>query len=305
MLKAAFIRRRERGTTRKEPPSRIGGWSLTGMGIGGIIGAGYFLGSGIAIRQAGPSVVLTYILGALIMAQVMGGLASMALAHPHVTAYRDYIAQYLGTYTGYMLGWAVLISGIVGLGSEAVATATYARYWVSWPLMPLAIGFALLALATNLLGTRWIGRMEAGMSIIKVAALLGFVGVGILAVIGHADVHHAWGPQLLGSSAVFPHGIGGMLAATLIVVFSYSGITTVAMATGRARHPALDIPRAAVATVVGVSGLYVAGMIILLMLIPWNAASVSQSPFSQALQALSMGWTAPLAYSDEVDHAFQ
>lgn len=275
---------------------KLGAMGLTGIGIGGIIGAGYFLGSGIVIRQAGPAILITFLFGGLILAQVMGALATMATHEPR-SSYRSYIQTYLGTFPSYMIGWVVFVSGVLGLGSEAVAMATYARLWLAHvPLVGLAVVFSILALGLNALGTRRVGQTEAVMSFLKVTLLLAFIVVGIAAVFG-AMPHR--GPALgmalvTGHGGFMPHGIAPVLGASLIVVFSYSGVTAVAMASGRAKHPARDVPESATATVAGVVLLYVAAMAVLLLLVPWQATSTRVSPFTQALRLLPIPIATPL-----------
>lgn len=275
---------------------KLGAMGLTGIGIGGIIGAGYFLGSGIVIRQAGPAILITFLFGGLILAQVMGALATMATNEPK-SSYRAYIQTYLGTFPSYMLGWVVFLSGVLGLGSEAVAMATYARLWLAHvPLVALAVAFSILALGLNALGTRRVGQTEAVMSFLKVTLLLAFIVVGVAAVSG-ALAHR--GPSLgmslvTGHGGFMPHGLGPVLGASLIVVFSYSGVTAVAMASGRARHPTRDVPESATATVAGVVFLYLAAMAVLLLLVPWEATSTKVSPFTQALRLLPIPVATPL-----------
>ncbi len=284
------------GRTHESPDQKLGAIGLTGIGIGGIIGAGYFLGSGIVIRQAGPAILLTFLFGGLILAQVMGALATMATHEPKAS-YRAYVESYLGTFPSYILGWVVFVSGVLGLGSEAVAMATYARLWLAHvPMVALAVTFTVLALALNALGTRRVGQTEAVMSFLKITLLLAFVVVGVAAVAG-ALPHRgpALGLPLVTSHGGFmPHGVGPVLGASLIVVFSYSGVTAVAMATGRARHPRRDVPESAMATVFGVVFLYVVAMAVLLLLVPWQGTSTRVSPFTQALRFLPIPLATPL-----------
>lgn len=285
----------QRVATRSADDHRLGVLGLTGIGIGGIIGAGYFLGSGIVIRQAGPAILLTFLFGGLILAQVMGALATMATHDPR-PSYRAYVRESLGVFPGYLLGWVVFVSGVLGLGSEAVAMATYARLWLpTLPLAALAVGFSALALALNALGTRRVGQSEAVMSFVKVALLVAFVVVAVAAVTGWLP-HRGpvLGLPLVTTHGLAPHGLGPVLGASLIAVFSYSGVTAVAMATGRARHPARDVPASATATVLGVTFLYLAAMAMLLLLVPWQSTSTRVSPFTQALARLPVPFATPL-----------
>ena len=115
------------------PPSHHGGlnaYSLAGLGIGGVIGAGFFLGSGLAVREAGPSVSLAFLIGGIIMMQVLGAMTSINVNRLEHGSFRVYIEHFLGSYAGFLVGWAVFISSILGIGSEAIAMGVFAHFWV-------------------------------------------------------------------------------------------------------------------------------------------------------------------------------
>jgi L-asparagine transporter-like permease len=270
---------------RKTARNRLGVWALTGLGVGGIIGAGFFLGSGIVIREAGPAVLLTYIVAGLVLAQVMGAMTSLAINVPVKSSYQEYIERYLGDYLGFVLGWAVVISGVLAIGSEAVAMATYSRTWLpTVPLGVFAVAYVLLIVFLNTLGLANFGAIETLMSVMKSGVLLGFVVVAALLLL-HTLPHFAGvGPATLTAHGGWaPHGLAAAWRAMLIVIFSYAGVTTLAMATARARRPARDVPTAALLTTVGVVLLYTGSVLALLLLVPWTILSPHQSPFVTAL----------------------
>lgn len=283
---------RERPATGAPDPASDGGGrrrlsllALTGLGIGGIIGAGFFLGSGIVIREAGPAVVLTYLLGGIVLAQVMGAITSLAINVRVETSYQEYIERYLGRYLGFFLGWAVFISGVLAIGSEAVAMAVYSRTWVSVvPLGVFAVGYVLLVVFLNSLGLAKFGRIETIMSLVKSGVLAGFVIVALLLLARLLPAAHPPGITTLSRhGGLAPHGIGAAFHSMLIVVFSYAGVTTLAMASARAQHPVHDVPRAAIFTTVGVVLLYVLAILGLIIIVPWTFLGPHQSPFVTAL----------------------
>ncbi|MCY0886345.1 MAG: amino acid permease [Firmicutes bacterium] len=276
------------------PRRTLGTIGLTGLGIGGIIGAGFFLGSGIVIHRTGPGIVLTYLLAGIILAQVMGAITSLAVNVPVESSYQEYIHRYLGPFAGFLLGWVVYLSGILATGSEAVAMAVYSQTWLPGvPLGVYAVSYVLVIVGLNLFGVADLGKAETGMSLLKVGVLLAFILTAAL-LLGHLlPVPPAAGPAGLPRPGTFlPRGPGAVLQAMLIVIFSYAGVTTVAMAASRTRRPGRTVPQAALYTTVGVVLLYALSVAGLVLLLPYTRFSPQQSPFVTALRAYHLIWFA-------------
>lgn len=283
-------RRSEPRTSSPAPSSdqnqrTLGVWGLTGLGIGGIIGAGFFLGVGIIIRQVGPAVLVTYLIAGVLLAQVTGAITSLSVNVPVQTSYQEYIYRFLGSYTGFLLGWGVIISGVLAIGSEAVAMATYSRTWFpSIPLGIYAVGYVLLIVGVNLFGMADFGKIETAMSSLKSAVLLAFIVAAALLVLHWIPHSQPTGTRvMLQNHGFFPNGMTAVFRGMLIAVFSYAGITTLAMATTRTKNPRIEIPRAASWTVLGVIALYVGSIMGLLLLTSWTRLSTRESPFVQVL----------------------
>ncbi len=274
------------------PRRNLGMVSLVGMGIGGIIGAGFFLGSGIVIRQVGPGIVLTYVLAGIILAQVMGAITSLAINVPVRSSYQEYIHRFLGAFAGFLLGWAVFISGVLAIGSEATAMAVYSRTWI--PTIPLgifAVAYVLVIIALNLFGVRDLGKAEALMSVVKSGVLVAFILTAGWVLVGGLPQRHSIAlPSGNLWQGVFPHGIGAVFQGMLIVIFSYAGVTTVAMATSRAQHPQATVPKAAWLTTIAVVLLYALSVLALVLLIGYQHLSVHQSPFVTVLARYRLVW---------------
>jgi len=279
-------------------PSRsrrtLGTVGLTGLGIGGIIGAGFFLGSGIVIRQVGPGIVFTYLLAGLVLVQVMGAITSLAINVPVRSSYQEYIHSYLGKFAGFLLGWAVFISGVLAIGSEATAMAVYSQTWIpSIPLGVFAVIYVLVIVALNLFGVSNLGKTEAAMSVVKSGVLVAFILVAGLVILHYLPHTQASGiPLVQQSGGVFPHGVGSLFKGMLIVIFSYAGVTTIAMATSRTKNPKRTVPKAALLTTVGVVSLYAVSVAALVLLVRYTHLSPHQSPFVTALTQYHYLWLA-------------
>lgn len=262
---------------------------LVGIGIGGIIGAGYFLGCGLGIHEAGPSIVLAYLLGGFIMMQVLGAMTSINVNRLAHGSFRVYTEQFLGQYFGFLLGWVVFISGIFSLSSEALAMAVFIKYWFSFIPIPLsAIIFTLLVILINAFDLRNMGRIESLMAILKISILIIFIIIGGYTLIIKSNIVFSLEHYALNS--VFPNGIRGFIQAMLIVIFSYSGISAVVMASTEVENPKVSIHRATIYMSIGVILIYFLSMLVLVNILSWSQINTNQSPFVQAFQALDLQW---------------
>ncbi|GMA58249.1 hypothetical protein GCM10025858_27520 [Alicyclobacillus sacchari] len=215
------VRNRSVGTQVKAKHS-MSLFELILVGVGGIIGAGYFLGSGQPIRMAGPAVLLAFAIGGAITAQTIGALNTLAVDHPSPGAFKTYADAYLGKFTGYMQGWTYYITSILTIASEAVASAVFARLWLpSVPVWMLAAAFALIVLAINAFGVQNFGLVESVMSVVKIAALVGFI-ITIAIVIFAAHPATLGRTSASSSLTLFPTGISGLAQSMLIVIFCFA-----------------------------------------------------------------------------------
>ncbi len=256
------------------------------IGIGGIIGAGFFLGSGLPIRTAGPAVLLAFLFGALVNAQVTGALTSLAIDDPQPGAFMTYAKKYLGPYAGFLEGWTYYIASVMTIASEAVAMSIFSHLWIPFvPLWVLTVVYALVVLLINAFGVRNFGRVESLMSVLKIGALVGFIiFIGLLGLHPHyaGSAARAHSGALL-SGRFFPRGVGGLFQSMLIVIFAYAGIGVFSTAASEMRNPK-DISKAAWITVLGLTVLYIMSIGLTLMVIPWRQISTSKSPFVMALE---------------------
>lgn len=279
--------------TKNASKNHLNAYSLAGIGIGGIIGAGFFLGSSLAINQAGPSVILAFLFGGLIMSQVLGAMTSISINRPVKGSFRVYTEQYLGKFMGFLLGWALFTSGILSLGSEAIATGIFLKYWI--PNISLSL-FALISLiiviGINRLGTKHFGYIESVISVIKIIILIIFIALGIY-IITKTNISIKQNP-FSSFASFFPNKISSFLQSMLIVIFTYGGISTVAMATSEVRRPCLEIPKATILMTLGIVSLYVLSMFVIICTVDWNSINTGVSPFVQSFNNIGYSWASSL-----------
>jgi len=270
----------------------LNAYSLAGIGIGGIIGSGFFLGSSLAIKEAGPSVILAFIFAGIIMSQVLGAMTSISINRPVTGSYRVYTEQFLGKFTGYLLGWIIYISGILGTAAEAIAAAVFLRYWLpNSSVALLALCVVALVIFINMLKMNYFSNIESSMAVLKIFVMVVFIGIGIIFLLSHGiQVKPLPFAKI---ENFFPNNISGLMKSMLIVTFTYSGISTIAMATADVKKPCISIPKATVIVTTGLVALYTLIVIIMVLTVNWSFINTNSSPLIQSLNSMNISWASP------------
>jgi amino acid transporter, AAT family len=252
---------------------------MTMVAVGGSIGTGLLLGSAAALEIAGPSVILSYIVAAFIAYTVAMALGELASLHPAAGSFGVYGELYLNQYLGFLCRAGYWASIAFSIGAELVASATYMTYWL--PAVPAELWvflFSALILLVNLRSVSSFGRFEFWFAMIKFATIVAFILAGAaLLVSGHVT------PQYTAQGGFFPKGPIAPLLAVFLAIYAFGGVEMLAVTTGESRSPK-DIPRAARLTFFLLAGLYLGAIIVLVGVMPWNHAGVSESPFVSVLR---------------------
>lgn len=273
-----------------ESAKKMSGFSLTMMALGSIIGAGMFLGSGLTLQATGPSVLFAYILLGILMYFNLSFLAELSLFDPEKGSFQSYAAKAFGSGVGFVIGWLYWISGILVMSSEVTAAAIFFSIWL--PTIPqwlFVLGLAGALTALNLLDARGFGKVESGLSIIKVIALIGFI------LLAASIAFTPWFGQAAGlrhltSAPLFPHSWGGFAGSLLLVFYAYSGTSVVGLAIDQSKNPQKTVPKVVLATSILVIGLYVLSIFLILLLNPWSIYNASISPFISALASYHLSF---------------
>jgi len=267
----------EAGLTRELTPRQ-----LTMIAIGGAIGTGLFLGSGISIGLAGPAVVVSYALGAVVAYLMTLALAQMAARHPAAGSFGVHAEIYQGPWAGYTVRWSYWLAQTIAVGEEVIASGIYARLWFpDVPLWVFVLVFSAAIVVVNALHVGAFGAFEYWFAMIKVVAILLFIlfGAALLAGFRHAAV-----PRAAGYVPFAPHGLKGVWLAVVMVLFSYLGTEIVAVTSGEAKDPERAVPRALKATLGRLILFYVASIALLIGLVPWREIGLAKSPFVQVFE---------------------
>jgi len=273
---------------------------LTLLTIGGVMGSGLFLASGMAIRDAGPAVLGVFAVGLLAMYLEISALAEMSAADPVPGSFLVYCRRVLGPGFTFVTGWIYWFSSVLTMSSEVTAAALFTRLW--FPAVPLwvwSLGYSALIIALNFFGVRGFATVEGVMAGVKTAAVFGFIALGLLFLAG--VLHGAptgvrtpgWDPAAAGG-AWLPHGIEGAGAALLLVLFAYAGTGVVGMAAAETRRPQETIPRSVAITVSLVAMMYMGSAYLLTAMQPWTRVPETSSPFVSALAAVALPGAAGL-----------
>src|SRR6516165_10187805 len=264
---------------------------LTMMAIGGAIGTGLFLGSSLAVRLAGPGVIVTYLLGALVALLLMSALSEMAVAHPTAGSFGVYAEIYVSRWAGFAVRYTYWAVQSIAIGGEAAAVAIYCQWWFpGTPAWAWIILFSALLIYVNARAVGSFGEFEYWFSMIKVVAIVLFIIFGLAALAGVAGSHPAIG--LRNYRDFLPHGLKGAWMALVFVIYSYIGTEVIAVAAGEARDPVKTVPRAVRSMVARLIALYVGSVAVLVGIVPWGqiqpGADVTTSPFVRLFELIGV-----------------
>ncbi|MFE7423147.1 amino acid permease [Rhodococcus sp. NPDC057529] len=263
---------------------------LSMIAIAGVIGAGLFVGSGAAIQETGPGVLVSYAAAGLVVVLVMRMLGEMAAAHPETGSFSAYADRAIGRWAGFTVGWLYAWFWIIVLGIEATAGAVIMNRWI--PDVP-QWGWALILMVvltlTNIASVKSFGEFEFWFASFKVAAIVIFLVVGVLAICGAMPGVEAPGlTNLTGHGGFFPNGGGAVFATILVVVFSFFGAEIATIAAGESANPTAAVSSAVKSVVWRILVFYIGSIAIVVTLLPWDDASVALSPYVAVIDNLGI-----------------
>jgi AAT family amino acid transporter len=257
----------------------------TMMALGGAIGTGLFLASGLAVNVAGPAIILSYVIVAVIALLLGAALAEMAVAHPTAGAFGVYAGMYLSPFAGYAVRVSYWLMEIVATAGQLVAASIYMSYW--FPAVPGAVWVLAFAVALIVANSRAVGQLgfvESWLVLIKVAAVLVFAIIAVLALLGLTGDAPVGLRHLSADGGFMPFGLAGVWLGCCFTIYSFIGVEIIGITSGEAADPARTIPAAMRRMVFGLSLIYVVTITLLVALTPWNALGVGESPFVSVLR---------------------
>ncbi|MFE3650499.1 MULTISPECIES: amino acid permease [unclassified Streptomyces] len=258
------------------------------IAIGGAIGTGLFLGAGGRLHSAGPALAIAYAVCGLFAFFVVRALGELVVHRPSSGSFVSYAREFLGEKGAYVAGWMYVVNWSTTGIADITAIALYTHYWSMFTSIPQWV-MALIALAVvltiNLISVKIFGEMEFWFAIIKVAALVAFMFIGIyLLATQHPVDGHTPGLHLITDhGGIFPTGLLPVVIVLQGVVFAYSAVELVGVTAGETSEPEKVVPKAVNSIMWRVGIFYVGSVILLAMLLPWNVFSANESPFVTVL----------------------
>src|ERR1700740_2043145 len=251
--------------------------------IGGIIGAGLFVGSSVAIAAAGPAIIVSYVLTGFLILLVMRMLGEMAVEMPRVRSFTEFTRAALGNWAGFSIGWLYWYFWVVVIPVEAIAGAGIIEHWL--PLPRWEIGLALMALMTwvNLMSVRAYGEFEFWFSSIKVAGIVSFIYFVGAHACGYRSPGGPTFSNLVAYGGFAPRGGFAVLASVVTVIWSMMGSEVVTIAAAESPEPARAVARMTSTIISRILMFYVLSVFVITCVVPWTKVIPAQSPFTLAL----------------------
>ena len=269
------------------------------ISLGGVIGTGLFLSSGYTINQAGPvGTIIAYAVGAVLVYAVMLCLGELSVAMPYTGSFHVYARELIGPATGLTVALLYWLTWTIALGSEFTAAGIIMKEW--FPHVPTwywSLALIILILLSNIFTVRIFAESEFWFAAVKVLAIVAFIVLGALAIVGLIPVQgytHAPGLTNLTKDGLFLTGIGGVLTTMLTVNFAFSGTELIGITAGEAKDPEKTLPKAIHTTLWRLVLFFIGSMVVMAALIPYKQAGVTQSPFVHVFQMMGIPYAAEM-----------
>ena len=262
------------------------------IAFGGAIGTGLFYGSAEGIKLAGPSILLAYALGGIVIFFVVRAMGEMSVHRPSSGSFSRYANDYWSPRAGFVAGWNYWFNYIAVAMAELTVVGQYIQYWFpSVPAWASAAVVLLVITAVNLVGVKAFGEFEFWFSAIKVAAVVGMIVLGLYVIAAGVNSNpHLPDPSFghLFSDGFLAKGVTGLLASLVFVMFSFGGIELIGITAGEAENPQRSIPKAVNQVVYRILIFYIGALTIVMAVVPWNAIDGKLSPFVQIFDSVGI-----------------
>ncbi|WP_275064581.1 amino acid permease [Bartonella sp. MM73XJBT] len=249
------------------------------IALGGVIGTGLFYGSTEAIQLAGPSAILAYLIGGGVIYFIMRMLGEMSVEEPASGAFSFFAYKYWGRLAGFITGWNYWFLYILVSMAELTVIGFYLDHWILIDHWKSSLIVLLFVTCVNLFNVRFYGEFEFGCALIKVAAVIGMIILGLFLIVtgigeNQARIHYLWD-----HGGFFPYGAIGVVLAISVVMFSFGGTELIGIAAGEASNPQKIIPAAIRQVMWRIIIFYIGSISVIMIISPWNMIGKNGSPF--------------------------
>lgn len=267
------------------------------IAIGGAIGTGLFYGAAKSIQLTGPSILLSYLLGGVMMYVIMRALGEMTVHAPNSGAFSHYAYQYVGNYLGFLSGWFAWFEYTIVCMLEVTVVASFLDYWMPgvphWLTISVILGMFFFI---NMLQVKLFGEFEFWFAGIKVSTIIIMIAFSAYLIFFHADthtqainnIHDTFGNNL------FANGASGFLYSMVLVVFSFGGVQFLGIAAADAENPDTTIPKAVNGVIFRILIFYMGTMLAILCIYPWQKLQTDVSPFVDVFDKVGFHFAAQI-----------
>lgn len=259
------------------------------IALGGAIGTGLFYGSAKTIQLVGPGVILSYALGGCIIFLIMRMLGEMSVHEPVSGSFSHYAYKYWGEFPGFLSGWNYWANYIIVSMAELTAVGIYVNYWYPDISQWLSALVCLVVItAINLINVKMYGEFEFWFAIIKVAAIVGMIGLGLVIIFAGIGGPATGFSNLWVHGGFLPNGMWGLLLSLVVVMFSFGGIELIGITAGEADNPKKSIPMAINQVMWRILIFYIGSLAVMMIIYPWNQVGLDGSPFVQIFSKMGI-----------------
>jgi GABA permease len=267
------------------------GRHLAMISIGGIIGAGLFVGSSTSILAAGPAVFISYAITGLLILLVMRMLGEMANALPHVRSFTEFARSGLGDGAGFVVGWLYWYFWVLVVPVEAIAGAKILQNWMpAYSQLQIGLGLMTVMTGVNLMSARSYAEFEFWFASIKVAAILVFIAIAASFAFGWTAPSGATFGNLVNHGGFTPRSWLAVLAAAPTVFFAMTGAEITTVAAAESAQPGRAIAKMTTTVIWRILIFYVVSVFLIVSVVPWNSVRSGESPFTLALNTIHVPW---------------
>lgn len=267
------------------------------IAIGGAIGTGLFLGSGHSIALAGPSILFAYMITGTICFLMMRALGELLLSNTNYHTFVEFIQEYMGDKIAFITGWTYWFCWVSVAMADITAVGMYVQFWLPHiPLwVPSAVVLVLLVLM-NLFTVRLFGELEFWFALIKVAAIIALILVGLYFIIqGHPTTNGvASFSNIWSHGGWFPKGISGFIQSFQMVVFAFACIEMVGLTAGETKDPHKVLPKAINSIPLRIILFYTCSLAVIMSIFPWDVVNPNKSPFVEVFMTVGVVGAASL-----------
>ncbi|MCW4465545.1 amino acid permease [Glutamicibacter sp. MNS18] len=258
------------------------------IAIGGAIGTGLFMGAGGRLAAAGPGIVISYAICGFFAFLILRALGELVMHRPSSGSFVSYAREFYGEKAAFATGWLYWLNWCMTSIVDITAAALYMNFfgkYVPWigavPQWLWALAALVLVLGMNLVSVKVFGELEFWFALVKVVALVGFLVVGCYFVIfGTPIAGHEVGFSLISDNGgLLPSGLLPVLVLMQGVVFAYASIELIGTAAGETKNPEKVMPKAVNTVIIRIAVFYVGSLVLLSLLLPFNAYKAGESPF--------------------------